>query len=116
MQPEKIAQLSIILLVVSCFGIVTNASANPRQENAREVLQLAEDVGRWLAGNAIETGNGIAWPDNTLSPETTGYDLGSGVAGNVVYFVALYRATGNADYLNMAKGGADYLIDVLQNP
>ena len=116
MQPEKIAQLSIILLVVSCFGIVTNASANPRQENAREVLQLAEDVGRWLAGNAIETGNGIAWPDNTLSPETTGYDLGSGVAGKVVYFVALYRATGNADYLNMAKGGADYLIDVLQNP
>ena len=118
MQLERIAQLSIISLVVCCFGIVTNAnaSANPRQENAHEVLQLAEDVGRWLADNAIETGNGIAWPDNTLSPETIGYDLGSGVAGKVVYFVALYRATGNVDYLNMAKGGADYLIDVLQNP
>ena len=120
MQLERIAQLAVILLVVSCFGIVTNANAkaitDTRQGNAHEALQLAEDIGRWLADNAIETGHGTAWPDNTLSPATIGYDLGSGVAGKVVYFVALYRATGNAEYLKMAEGGADYLIDVLQNP
>jgi len=86
------------------------------KEGSHEVLELAEDIGRWLVGNAIQNDNGTVWPDNALSPDTIGYDLASGVAGKVVYFVALYRATGNVEYLKMAEGGADYLIGVLQDP
>ncbi len=115
MQLEKIAQLSI-LFTVSFFGIATNTNADTGKENSHEALELAEDIGRWLATNSIQTDSGIAWSDNTLSPETISYDLGSGVAGKVVYFVALYRATGNAEYLRVAEDGADYLIGVLQDP
>ena len=95
---------------MSFIGIATNTNADTGKESSHEALELAEDIGRWLATNAIQTDSGIAWPDNTLSPETIGYDLGSGVAGKVVYFVALYRATGNAEYLRVAEDGADYLI------
>jgi hypothetical protein len=80
------------------------------------VLQLAEGVGRWLADNAIRGPQGFSWPNDTLNPESVGYDLGSGVAGKAVYFAALYRATGNSDYLDMALGAADYLISVIEYP
>jgi len=115
MQLERITQLAI-LFTVSCFGIVANTNADMGKEGSHEVLELAEDIGRWLVGNAIQNDNGTVWPDNALSPDTIGYDLASGVAGKVVYFVALYRATGNVEYLKMAEGGADYLIGVLQDP
>ena len=121
MQIDRIAQV-LFLFATSCLGIVTNTNADTvkevQQEKivAAEVLELAEDIGRWLANNEIHTGTGTAWPDNTLSPETISYDLASGVAGKVLYFVALYRATGKVEYLQTAESGADYLIGVLQDP
>ena len=121
MQIERIAQVALVF-AVSCFSVVTNTHADAVKENqqaeivAGEVLELAEDIGRWLANNAIQTDAGTAWPDNVLSPETISYDLASGVAGKVLYFVALYRATGNAEYLATAESGADYLIGVVQEP
>ncbi len=83
---------------------------------AEKVLELAEDVGHWLASHATPTPAGITWPDNALEPETSSYDLASGVAGKVVYFTALYRATKKPDYLDMARGGADYLVSAVQDP
>ena len=83
---------------------------------ADEVLDLAEDVGRWLSGIAVHGPSGVTWPDDALKPDVSGYDLASGVAGKVAYFVALYQATGNEDYLDMARGGADYLVHVLNDP
>lgn len=115
MQLERIFQLWI-LLTVSIFGIATNAIADMGKEGSQEALEFAEDIGRWLANNEIHTDDGIAWPDNVLSPETVSYDLASGVAGKVVYFAALYKATGNVKYLQTAEGGADYLIGVLEDP
>ena len=109
-------------LAICCTGLllVTHAEAGNlgKQESvtAEDVLELAEDVGRWLASNATTGAVGITWPDNALNTEAVSYDLATGVSGKVLYFTALYRATGNADYLEMAKGGADYLVSVVQNP
>ena len=83
---------------------------------ADEVLLLAEDVGRWLSSTAIERGNIMIWPDDALAPEKIGYDLASGASGKVVYFIALYRATGNPEYLKCAMQGADFLISTLDDP
>jgi hypothetical protein len=111
-----------IFLAVCCTGLLLVARAEAgdqgKQESvtAEDVLELAEDVGRWLASNATTGAIGITWPDNALNPEAVSYDLATGVSGKVLYFTALYRATGNADYLEMAKGGADYLVSVVQNP
>jgi lantibiotic modifying enzyme len=116
---------SVLLTVVLCIcwtevGLVANAGPAElkKQESvsAQEVLELAEDVGRWLANHATVTPAGTTWPDNVLDPTAVSYDLASGVAGKVLYFTALYRATGNANYLQLAQGGADYLVGILQNP
>jgi len=83
---------------------------------AVDVLELAEDVGRWLEATSIRGPQGISWPNDALNPETVGYDLASGVAGKVLFFVALHQATGNPDYLDIALGGADYLVATIQEP
>lgn len=98
--------------------LIIVGAADSRAEDVLpdEVLELAEDVGRWLAVNAVKTPAGTAWPDDVLNPEAISYDLASGVAGKVLYFVALYRATENPDYLELAINGADYLVSVLDDP
>jgi hypothetical protein len=96
---------------------IANADAIDSEETlADEVLVLAEDVGRWLATNALVDENSVAWPDDVLNSEAVSYDLASGVAGKVIFFVALYRATENPEYLELALGGADYLLATLQDP
>ena len=116
------AALLRAFLAVCCTGLAyvahaeTGNQGKPESVTAEEVLELAEDVGRWLTSNATIAAAGITWPDNALNPEAVSYDLATGVSGKVLYFTALYRATGNANYLEMAKGGADYLVSVVQNP
>ena len=119
---QRQSALLIILLVICWAGFAPVATAaspelsNSEEISADEVLELAEDVGRWLASHATTTPAGTTWPDNALNPESASYDLASGVAGKVLYFTALYRATENPDYLEMARGGADYLVSVVQDP
>lgn len=82
---------------------------------AADVLPLSENIGRWLIANTVKTPNGVAWPDDVMNPETVGFDLASGVAGKVVYWVALYSATQKEVYLDQAKQGADFLVETLRD-
>ena len=110
----------MLIICWAGFGLAANAApAELRKQesvSAEEVLELAEDVGRWLASHATTSPAGTTWPDNVLDQAAVSYDLASGVAGKVLYFTALYRATGNPDYLELAQGGADYLVGVVQQP
>ncbi len=101
----------IMLLIWMLLWAQTSVAATKE-----DVLQLAEDAGRWIAMQSIEQESGVAWSSNALSPETVTFDLASGVSGDVVFFVALYRATGKPEYLAYAERGADYLVSVLQQP
>ena len=84
--------------------------------DAKEVLVLAEDTGRWIANTEIKSALGNIWPDDSLHPEVVGYDLASGVSGKVIYFIALYRATGKEEYLSHAKLGSDWLVSFMGEP
>lgn len=109
-----LSRFLLLLLLPLSFADAQGVESGESQSD--EILILAEDVGRWLAANATEAESGIAWPDDVLSPETVSYDLAAGVAGKVVYFIALYRATEKPEYLELALGGADYLVATLQDP
>jgi hypothetical protein len=74
-----------------------------------DVLQLAVDAGEWLDAQSQEQPIGVAWPSDAKHPETVSYDLGSGTAGVVVYFLSLYNATGEKRFLELAERGGAYL-------
>jgi lantibiotic modifying enzyme len=52
----------------------------------------------------------MAWPDDALRPQEIGVGIGEGVAGKVLFFLALHEATGEEEYLAVARAGADYLL------
>ena len=101
----------VLMATLLCLQLATSGAAHGAEPD--EVLLLAEDIGRWISSTAVPHASGLVWPDNALAPETVSYNLASGVAGKVVYFTALYRATGKEEYLHSAKQGADYLISVI---
>ena len=107
----KPIQSAVILLLLTMLSSQPAAAAD-----ADAFLTLAEDAGRWIASTAVASEDGGIWPDDANVPDTVGYDLASGVAGKVVFFVALYRATGNDIYLDEARRGADFLAETLTDP
>ena len=107
-QPVRYAFILLLLHALTC----QSAAA----ADADAFLGLAEDAGRWIASTAVASEDGSIWPDDANAPDTIGYDLASGVAGKVVFFVALYRATGNDVYLDEARRGADFLAAAVTDP
>ncbi|MDA0679269.1 MAG: hypothetical protein O3A13_03220 [Proteobacteria bacterium] len=105
-------------VAVIVLALVTGTAAEKPIDDdlASETLELAEQVGLWIANSSVRTAEGTVWPDDALNPEVVSYDLASGVAGKVLFFIALYRATENPDYLELALGGADYLVTTLNDP
>ena len=107
--PPLVLSTVVLFLFISLPAISQRAPEN-------DVLKLSEDIGRWLIKTTESTQTGHIWPDDNLHPETISYDLASGVAGKVVFFAALYRATGDVEYLSQAILGADHLIELLNRP
>jgi hypothetical protein len=107
-------KLKIASISLSIFFFVCTLPASAVEPN--EVLHLAEKTANWITSTSVKQTVGIAWPDNNLKPQKIGYDLGTGASGTVVYFVALYRATGKKIYLEQAKQGANYLVSLINTP
>ena len=103
------------------IGLVAFIVAWPLRGSGQEtpapedVLAAATQVGEWLASHSKPEKTGISWPDDALGPDTASADLGSGIPGKVLFFLALHRATGDERWLALANGGADYLVAVLDD-
>lgn len=80
------------------------------QVSNRPWLAAALKAERWLAASAQTRTSGIAWPADPTKPDAVSPDLYNGMAGVVLFYLELYHATGDANALRMARGGADYLM------
>lgn len=101
---------TLLASVLFCTSQIT--CAGPR---ADEVLDLAVDVGNWLAAQSQAQPLGAAWPADAHRSEAIAYDLGSGTAGIVVYLLALHAATGDERFLETAERGGEYLASLFDN-
>jgi len=94
-------------------AVLSLASSLAQAADAEPVLQLATEAGEWLAAQAAPRAGGMGWPEDAAKPAGVSWSLGSGTAGQVVYFIALYRATGDARFLELAREGGRYLESLL---
>lgn len=76
-------------------------------------LQEALGVAKWLRASAIKDKTRSIWPSDPSEPASVNPSLYQGVPGVVLFFLELYRASGDRTYLNDARNGADYLLDNL---
>ncbi|MGH9944537.1 MAG: lanthionine synthetase LanC family protein, partial [Pyrinomonadaceae bacterium] len=82
----------------------------PLRAAERPYLKAALEAARWIRASAINAEQGVVWPADPRDPKTVSRDLYSGTPGVVLFFLELYRSTGDQTYLKDARGGADYLL------
>ena len=79
----------------------------------RPYLDAALKAARWIQRSKIVTEHGITWPADPKDPKTVQNNLYSGSPGVVLFFLELYRATGDREWLDAASSGADHLAATL---
>jgi lantibiotic modifying enzyme len=77
-------------------------------------LAAAEDAARWVRASQIRTAAGLTWPADPANPASANVALYSGSPGVILFLLELHHATGNAQYLDDARAGADSLVAELQ--
>ena len=80
------------------------------QTAERPWLAVALKTERWLSQMAQRSDRGTAWPADPTDPKSVQTDLYTGMAGVVLFYLELHHATGDADALQAARGGADFLL------
>ena len=78
-------------------------------------LDAAKEAARWIRSTAERTENGLIWSPDPDQPEkrstvSAPQTIYSGNAGIVLFLLELYRATGEHEYLDEAKAGADEIV------
>lgn len=76
----------------------------------RPYLEAALKAERWMNGTAVSLPEGLAWPADPQDPKSVNSTLYAGNPGVVLFYLELYAATGDKDYLKKACAGADWLI------
>lgn len=76
-------------------------------------LDVALKAERWIRTTRIPTEHGVSWPANPLRPERVTPELYNGYSGVVLFYLELFRATGDRQHLSEAVAGARQLAALL---
>jgi len=84
--------------------------ATPVAPEATPYMDAALRAATWLRSTAIRSEEGMSWPADPYDTGTVVTNLYTGTPGVVLFFLELYRHTGDSDYLDDASAGADFLL------
>jgi lantibiotic modifying enzyme len=83
------------------------------KEDKGRYLDAALKAEKWIAGTAVARPAGTAWPADPKDPKSMNSTLYAGNPGVVLFYLELYAATSDKDYLKQAAAGANFLISGL---
>ncbi|HEX6314060.1 MAG TPA: lanthionine synthetase LanC family protein [Gemmatimonadaceae bacterium] len=106
---HSLAGSAILLTPSQLLAELLRAPAPP-QLAQRPWLAAAMKAERWLTSVAQRNPRGIAWAADPTAPARISTDLYNGMAGVVLFYLELHNATGDRAALDLARGGADYLL------
>ncbi|HEX9893671.1 MAG TPA: lanthionine synthetase LanC family protein [Gemmatimonadales bacterium] len=79
----------------------------------RPWLDAALKAEKWIRRSRQTTGSGIAWPADPLRPDSVSPDLYNGMPGVVLFYLELFKTTGQNHFLHEAELGARQLASRL---
>lgn len=100
----QIASLAILFFAVAANGV---------RGAERPFLAAAEKAAAWIRSVEIGTPDGLVWPADPKDPKSVNSTLYAGTPGVILFFLQAYASTGNKEYLNEARGGADALLPLV---
>lgn len=95
-------------LLAACTAARRAPRSGP-EPAALDYLAHARAAARFIRAYAVTTPHGLAWRKSPDEPGTVETDLYHGSAGPAVFFLELYRATGERAALDEALAGAAHL-------
>jgi len=104
---RKISLLCMLCLGVSLVFYAVNCGG--RETYVDEIEQVA----RWIRASSVQTKEGTTWPAVPGDTKTINNTLYSGTPGVVLFFLEAFHATGDQDFLEDARTGANYLLSTL---
>ena len=97
-------RLSLAVCVFFCFMCCGGQKSR---------LDDIDRVARWIRSSVVQTEDGKTWPAVPGDNETINNTLYSGTPGVVLFFLEAFNVTGDEDYMDDARIGADYLLATL---
>ena len=104
MKIKKVFWGTLLAVLFSGFSVVLMPAAE------RPYLEAAIKAAKWLEKSAVRTPHGLAWPADPKDPKTINNGLYAGTPGPVLFFLELYSSTGNQEFLQLARAGANDLL------
>ena len=100
--------LYFILLIFLSITLNLVIFSDLFSQTGMEYLAAAEKTANWLIALTEEQYDGFCWPESDInSLKTPG--LCNGAAGTGLFFLKLYKVTGNTFYLNVAEKAGKYI-------
>ena len=102
------------------LGVAAGLIAIPATVDALAVGRVAPDdldvalkAAAWIRRSRIETKNGVKWPADPTRPASVRHDLYNGMPGVILFYLELFHATGDKQWLAEARLGANELASQL---
>jgi len=108
---KALASFAVALSVL--ISILVSASC--KKAGPDPYREAALKAAAWIQASAIKIPDGLSWPSIPADPQSVTFDLYSGVPGVVLFFCQAFHSTGQTDYLDAARGGADRLLSKLNS-
>jgi lantibiotic modifying enzyme len=105
---------NLLAWLATGLGVITlSACSAERTVDSRPYLDAAIETAGWLDGVSVERDGLRWWAEWVEAPDRVNPTIGSGVAGQIMFYLALGRATGDPRYDEVAASGARYVLDTL---
>lgn len=114
--PSGAALALLLLLTLACGGTdpATDTTTEPTDATATVAVEKAPgpffDAALQVAAGLDAGSVDGVWADDAARPEGLRLNLGSGVGGKVLFFLALHEVSGDPAHLEAARRGADHLL------
>lgn len=96
--------------VIGLLFAVTLSASPLMATNGSAYRRAAMGAARWIEANNIKTSKGIVWAAHPGHPKTVNTSLYAGTPGPVLFFLEVYRYTGNRKFLEEGRRGTDALL------
>jgi lantibiotic modifying enzyme len=81
----------------------------------RPYLEVALEAARWIGRARVRTDGGVTWPADPNEPGSVGTTFYTHSPGVVTFLLELFHSTGDEQFLDEAKGGADHLATAVDD-
>ncbi len=94
------------LTFILCALLIFCCAPRKNSEYINELMAIDQ----WLKSSMVTKDGAQIWPNATDQPDEVSISYSDGVAGNLIFYLQLYKETNDDSHLQQASDAADYIL------